>query len=95
MIVNEIYVESISVLEAKDDPPVAGHGNAPISLEVASERMEAKAVNTHILNLLGDIETTQDAFDPADQVRPHSTTVSPLVEALQAAVPEPQDHVVS
>ena len=69
MIVDQIDVEGISILKAKDDPPVAGHSHAPKSLKVASERMEAKAVNTHILGLLGDIEARQDALDSADQVR--------------------------
>jgi hypothetical protein len=94
MIVDEIDVEGISALEAKNDPPIAGHGDAPISLEIASERMEAKAVDAHILNLLGNIKATQDALDPADQVGLHATAVSPLIEALQATVPESQDHAV-
>jgi hypothetical protein len=93
MIVDEIDVEGISVLEAKYDPPVAGHSDAPKSLKVAFERMEAKAMNAHILNPLGDIEARQDALDPADQVRPHATPVSPFVETLQATMPETYDHV--
>ena len=63
MIVDEIYVVRIAVTEAKDDAPIARHGDRPEALKTALERMQSKGGQRHVLDIRSLIQPSQDSFD--------------------------------
>jgi hypothetical protein len=71
MIVDQIDLVSVAILEAKDDPPVAGHGYAPEALQIALQGMETIARESHLLRSIDNIQPGKDVLDPVQLIGPH------------------------
>ena len=92
MIVDEIDIDSVTVLEPKDHAPVSTDRHTPEALQVASKRMKTKARGNHILGGLSGVETGQDTFDFVHKGGRYSPPVTVLEKTPQSAVPKADNH---
>ncbi len=70
MVVNEIDVKSVTLVEAKNYPPIAADRNAPKAFEVAAQPMQAETLDLHVVDRDGGIQAEQQARNLVDQVGP-------------------------
>jgi hypothetical protein len=64
MIVDQIEIERVAVLEAKNQPPIASDGNAPEAFKIALERVQPPTGHhIHFLNGFGRIQGGQNILD--------------------------------
>ncbi len=75
MIVGKLHIVGVAVFKAEDNPPVGAHGNAPVSLPVAFERMQAVSGKIQILGTHGVVQNGQNLADGLDQIRPDQAPV--------------------
>jgi hypothetical protein len=92
MIIDRIDIAGMAALEAKDDAPVARDRHRPIPPELALERMEPKARQTHIADLDRGIEARKDSPDLVGMFRRNPASVVVLEEARQTLVAEAADY---
>jgi hypothetical protein len=62
VVVDIIKIVGVTIFEAKDDPPVCPHSNAPEAPEIASKAVESKARQVHVFRPAGSIENSEDIF---------------------------------
>jgi hypothetical protein len=55
MIVHEINLESLAILETKNNPPVTGHRDAPNAIKIACKTMQAPAWKETNIGRLGGL----------------------------------------
>jgi len=82
MIVDQIDIDDIRVLEAKDYPPVSGNRHTSIASQIACERMQAQAREIHILWRLRRIEVGKNARDLLPKGGVDLRRVIALIQAL-------------
>jgi hypothetical protein len=70
MIVDEIDIECVAFLEAKNDPPIAADRDAPKALEIAAQPMQAQTHDLHVVDRNGGLQTGQQAGNFVDQIGP-------------------------
>ena len=63
MVINEIHTHSFGSLKAEDNPPIAGHPNAPLAMPIAAEPMQTPARQVRIAWPLCILKHGQDAPD--------------------------------
>ncbi len=66
MIANEVYIVCTAVLESEDDPPVAGHGHGPESVQLSLQGMKPVTRESHVLYRHGFVQPRQDSCDLID-----------------------------
>ena len=88
MVIGKIYVVSVAVLKAKDDPPISGHRNGPQPFEFSLERVKVKARKGHVSNFRRLVKAGQDAFDPAYVRRRDTAMIVLLAKSSKTAVPK-------
>jgi hypothetical protein len=83
MIVDKIDIESVSILEAENQTPIAGYRDAPEAVKIAFQGMEPPTgIRFHFFNVRSRIERRQHAPELWDLVHGQTT---PLVGLKQAA----------
>ena len=92
MVVHQIDVMGVAGIEAKDDAPIRPDGHGPEPDQITLERMQPETRQVHLANLVGFIETRQNALDLVDLIRPELAPIAFLVQPLQSAVPKAPDH---
>jgi hypothetical protein len=55
MIIEEIDVERVAFLETENDPPVTTDRDAPETLQIAAQAVQAQAPDIHVINRDGGI----------------------------------------
>lgn len=68
MVVQMIQVVGVAVLEAEDDPPVAGDPHCMKPGILALQRVQPEAGDVDILELPGLVDDGQAVFDAADLI---------------------------
>ena len=92
MVVFIVQIEdfSLGLVDPERDPPVAGDGEAPCSLAVASELMRFPA--RHVPDLLGVFHLLQEGQNVADPLHDSWRQAGSIV-VLNEAPQSPMDHV--
>jgi hypothetical protein len=84
VVVRKVDIKGIALVEAEDDPPVPGDGDAPKSLEVTLQRVEVPAgKQPHVTRLLGRIEGGEHVRDLFDLAGGNAAAVVVFKQALQ------------
>lgn len=92
MVVNQVDVNVVAVLEAKDDPQGVRDVDRPESVKIALERMQAVAGDVHLSGMAGAIKQLQNAGDAAHMgLRQSAAVAGPVVEP-QPAMSDARDH---
>jgi hypothetical protein len=88
MIVDQVYVEGVSVFEAEYDPPVGSNRGRPLARAIASEAMETKARGVHVFDRLGHVQPGQYAPDLIDVFGGKSAPVVLFKQETQPLMPK-------
>ena len=92
MIINKFDVKCASFPETKNDPPVGLDRDAPVTLEIPSQRMQPVAVQSQVLHGLRNIQASQDRSYSCVHVSAQQAGIDALVESLEPSIPEVLDH---
>jgi hypothetical protein len=92
MIVDQIDVADLSVVEGKNDTPVAIDTDGPEPSEIVAQGMEPIAWQSHLIDRLYDIEALQDALDLGQHIGSDPGSIALLIEALESPMAEASDH---
>jgi hypothetical protein len=69
VIVDQVYVHSVSAIEAPDDSPIGANGDCPESAQIALELTQAKSGQVHILQAVGTFQDSKDVLNLRQHVR--------------------------
>jgi hypothetical protein len=94
MIVDQVHVERIALLEAKDNPPVAGDRDAPKTLQIALQRMKSIAGKRHLLSSISDVQPGEDILDPIELISPDLLPIAAQEQTSQSPMLERSDHAL-
>jgi hypothetical protein len=92
MIVNQIDVMDVSVREPKNNTPIAGDRNAPLTLPVAFQWVEPQARKVHISRVGSDVQERKDILQTVSKGCMDFTPIAAVVQAPQSAMSEARDH---
>jgi hypothetical protein len=91
MEIDQINIRGVDLLEAEDDPPVGAHGDAPISGEVASERMQPKSRQVELSGRVAmSSRASMRAICPRAAGSPRGGRL--FIKASEAAMAKSPDH---
>src|SRR6266849_4637654 len=76
MVIQQIDLEYVPVLETEDDAPVRPHLHRPETLQVAGQWVQPETMHVDILDLLGDVQRTEDVLYLLDVLRVHASSVA-------------------
>ena len=82
MVIEQINIGDVALVEAKNDPPVAANGNAPIAHEIASQRVQPPARQIEVVRLRCLVETRQHARDLVGALRVYLAAIVIFIEAV-------------
>jgi len=88
MVVDQVDIVDIAVPKAKDDSPIPGNDNTPITLQLTPQGVYSIPWQIEIRGLPGHFKIGQNQRNPSDQIGPESPAVATLMEPLQTPVPE-------
>jgi hypothetical protein len=92
VVIDQIKVCRVALLEAKNDPPVGANRDAPITREIALERVQSPARQVELARLCRLIEPSQHARDFVSVLRVQFAAVVAFIEASEAPVAKPPNH---
>jgi hypothetical protein len=92
VIVSQINVKRVTILKAKNDPPVGTHDDRPNALKIANEKMKAKTWTVHVFHFFRRIQEAENVFDLLDVLGAHAFAVTILEQALKAFVAKADNH---
>ena len=82
MVIDQVNIRGIALFEAENDAPVGTDGDAPITRELAFQRVQPKARQIELLRACRHIEPGQHARDLICMLRVH---LAPIVVFIKAA----------
>jgi hypothetical protein len=71
------------------------HRHRPEALQVAGQWVQLETMHIDVLDLLGDVQNTEDVLDLLDVLRIHASSVATFKELFQSLVAETYDHLPS
>ena len=86
-------VSGIRAHEAKDDAPVAGHGDCPVTSETILQRMQPEARQIHSVGCRRLVETCQNTLYLGNLHWRYPLSVPFLEEKLETLVPEAGNYL--
>jgi hypothetical protein len=92
VIIGQVNVKSVTILEAKDDPPVAGYGHAPVAFQVSLERVKPVSRQIKVSRRFRPVEMRQNVPDTGRLIGPDSAWVVLLEQAPQTLMPKRPYH---
>jgi hypothetical protein len=92
VIVDEIHVVSLTLVETKDDAPVARHGHCPQPSQITFERVKLKAWKSHVSNFYRLVQTGQYSPDFVHVSWREAPMVVEIVESFKTPMFERRDH---
>ena len=92
MIISIIHNKGISVMEHKNNSPIAGHSNRPMTFEISLQWVKVRAGEAHILYGCCGIEPVQNVRKLLRMLRLDSLLRSIVEEVFQTLVAEAFDH---
>jgi hypothetical protein len=92
MIVDEVDIQSFSVLEAKDNAPIRAHRDRPKFLKIALQRVQPEGRQIEISHALGCVEQSQDLAYFPDMLGIDAPWVVILEKLPEPFVPETPLH---
>jgi hypothetical protein len=95
MVIQQVNLEYVRVLEAEDDAPVRPHRHRSEALQVAGQWVQPETMHIDVLDLLGDVQNTEDVLDLLDVLRVHASSVAAFKALSQSLVAETYDHLSS
>ena len=93
MVIDQVHVSGTRAREAKDNAPVAGHGDRPITGKIAFQRMQPEARQIHAGGSRHLVETCQDTLHLGNVRWRHPLSIPFLEEKLETLVPEADNHL--
>src|SRR5215213_8220216 len=95
VIVIQINVERLAILKTEHDAPVSRHPHAPVTVQIAGERMEAIARDIHLLDGLSSFEHRENLFNTAQHCGANGALIALLVQAFESVALEASDHTLT
>lgn len=92
VVINQIYIQSITVFKAEYDPPVGADGDGPEALEAAFEGVQLEARRVHIVREVGCVEPGKDTCYLVDILRRQLASIVIFKELSQCFVLETPYH---
>jgi hypothetical protein len=93
--VHQVNIENIIVLEPKHDAPITADADAPVSLQIALQRMQAISGKVNVRRTHSRVEMGQHVSNALELIRPDLSCVPVLKQAPQASMAEcPNHHVI-
>jgi hypothetical protein len=92
VVIDQIDIRGVALLETENDAPVGTDGDAPITRELAFQRVQPKARQIELLRACRHIEPGQHARNLICMLRVHLAPVVVFVKAAQAAMSKATDH---
>ena len=92
MVVDQVDVMGMAGIEAENDTPISSDSHSPKPGQIALERMQPEPRQVHLSDLIGLIETRENALNLVNLIRPELAPIALLVQSPQSTVPEAPDH---
>jgi hypothetical protein len=92
VVIDQINIRGVALLKAKNNPPVGAYRDAPISGQVASQRMQAEAGQVELIRFRRLVEARQHAGDFVRMLRVQLAPVVVFIKPPQAAMSKAPDH---
>jgi hypothetical protein len=92
MVILQIYVEGMTILETKGDPPITRYFHAPFALAATFQGVKPITGNVQFLDLGGVVQQVKNAFYTPYELWAEKPTVILGKEALQPFVLESFKH---
>ncbi len=84
--IHKIDIKRVAILESKNNPPIAGYGDAPKAFQVAAQRVKPVARQIEIARLPCLIEMRQHVTDAPDLIGSYPARIVALEQAFQSPV---------
>ena len=82
VVIDQPYVQCVSVLEAEYNPPVAGYGHTPIAFQLAPQWVKAIARQIEVGRGMRLVEVKQNIPNPAHLVGANAARIVVLEQAF-------------
>jgi hypothetical protein len=93
MIVDQVHIRCVLPFKTKNNAPIAGDRDGPLTLMPAFKRMKPKTRNIHAGWTRGRVQGRQDHLKLTNLLRIDAARVAPGEEPLQSLVAKAQDDV--
>jgi hypothetical protein len=92
MVVDQINIDGVASIEAKDDPPISRDGDRPEALQGALQRVQPQSREIHLSGHCCHIEAGKYSRNFVDDGRLQTSPFVLPVQAFEAFVPETPNH---